>query len=120
MELRKLKSSDMFTMLNIINKIGVKEFKTCFESEAIQRSLSNKDVIYESIGLMVAFEIVGVILPNLIKCKEDIYQFLSDLSNTDVKILENMDFVEFTNVIVDFVKKDEFKDFFKVVSKLVK
>lgn len=40
-ELRKLCSKDMFPMFNIIRKIGVKEFKACFESEEVKKMIQS-------------------------------------------------------------------------------
>lgn len=39
-ELRELKSKDVFPMFKIIGKIGINEFKTCFENEAVKRMIS--------------------------------------------------------------------------------
>lgn len=120
MELRKLQSSDMFKMLNIINKIGVGEFKKCFENENVQKLLSGKKVSIESVGSVIAFEIVGIVIPNLLKCEDDIYNFLSELSGMKVENLKTLDMLTFTEIIVDFIQKEEFKGFIKVVSKLIK
>jgi hypothetical protein len=43
---------------------------------------------------------------------------LSQTSNLSVKQVETLDFPTFTEMVIDFVKKPEFRDFIKVVSKL--
>ena len=39
-ELRHLEADDVFPMFQIISKIGVKEFKSCFESPDVQKAIS--------------------------------------------------------------------------------
>ena len=65
-------------------------------------------------------ELAEVVLTNMNKCENEIYQLLSNVSNLSVKEVETLDAVIFLEMIIDFVKKDEFKDFFKVVSRLSK
>lgn len=131
-EFRKLSSQDVFPMFKIISKIGLNEFTSCFEKESIKSlvsSLSGKQEgdsesdseSYVSIaGISVALEIASVICGNLPKCENDIYQLLSQVSNLSIKEIKAMDFVVFTEMVIDFIKKEEFKDFIKVVSKLFK
>ena len=72
-----------------------------------------------SVGAEVALELASVILTNLPKCEADIYQMLSQTSNLsvdDIKAPGNA--VMFLEMVIDFIKKEEFRDFIKVVSKL--
>ena len=65
--------------------------------------------------LTVAYTLV--LLKTLPKCEKEIYQLLaqvSDLTEEEIK----SDMILFTEMVIDFVKKDEFKDFIKVVSRL--
>jgi hypothetical protein len=43
---------------------------------------------------------------------------LSNTSNLSVEQVEKLEFPIFTEMVIDFVKKPEFRDFIKVVSKL--
>lgn len=72
------------------------------------------------VGVSVVMEVVSIIMKNLPSCKNEIYTFLSGLSGMTVKEIGNLDMVTFTEMIVAVVQKQEFKDFFKVVSKLFK
>ena len=40
-ELRDLCSKDIFPMFKIISKIGVKEFKKCFESDEVKQMIAS-------------------------------------------------------------------------------
>lgn len=130
-ELRTLCAEDVFPMFKIISKIGIKEFKSCFESEDVKeaiKSATNKSETddgetqadLEVIGLGVALEIASVIMANIPQAKEDIYLFLAQVSGMSKDDIRNLPISTFTEMIIDVVKKEEFKDFFGVVSKLFK
>ena len=126
---RMLGAPDIFLMAKIINQIGVREFKACFESDGINSMIrqmmakeekdDNSNIV--SVGVGVAVEIASVILGNLPKCENDIYQMLSQTSNLTIdEIKAPGNAVMFIEMVVDFIKKEEFRDFIKVVSKLFK
>lgn len=128
--LRDLKSEDMFPMFKILSKIGFKEFKTCFDNDSIKALIadaktgdpdagrSKKDELVASVGISVMIDMAGIVLENIPKCKTEIYVFLSGLSGMTKEEIADLDMVVFAEMIVDVFKKDQFKDFFKVVSKL--
>jgi hypothetical protein len=127
---RTLSSPDVFPMFKIISKIGLNEFTTCFEKDGIKNFISNimgktednEDVEtnVEMLGISVALEVANVIFGNLPKCESDIYQLLSQTSNLSIDEIKGLDFATFTGMVIDFIKKEEFKDFIGVVSKLFK
>lgn len=123
-ELRDLTADDIFPMFQIISKIGIKEFKTCFESPEVKSVIANaasgEDVDANSVGMVVVFDVVGIIITNLPKAKDDIYHLLSQISGMNKNEIAAMPMVTFTQMIIDVIKKEEFKDFFQVVSKLFK
>ena len=127
-EFKQLKSSDMFIMFKIINKIGLNEIKNQLEPKTIEKLVDSfkgkgkakdKDSLMYSVGLSVSIEMVNVIIGNLPKCEDEIYTLLSRVSGKSKKEISELDMVTFTEYIVEFVKKDEFKDFTKVALKLV-
>ena len=131
-ELRELKSSDIFPMFKIMGKIGfkdlknkltpdkIKELKSMFKQDdgAEQTEVPDKDEQAMYIGFTVVFEAVEVIINNLPSCEQDIYTFLAGVSGMKVKEVANLPLVTFTEMLVELLKKEEFKDFFKVVSRL--
>lgn len=125
-ELRPLTADDMFPMFQIISKIGVREFKSCFESADVKAEIAamasgKKDKAdLTSVGMAVAFDLVIVIVANLASCKNDIYLLLAQLSGMTTKDIAGLPMVTFMEMIMDVIKKDEFKDFFQAVSKLFK
>lgn len=126
-ELRRLTADDVFPMFQIISKIGIKEFKACFESPEVMQMIKgaasgeqSKDDVTASVGMKVAFDLAGIIVSNLASCKNDIYQFLAQLSGMTVKEIGALPMMTFFEMIIDVIKKEEFKDFFQVVAKLLK
>lgn len=125
-ELRELKSSDIFPMFGILSKIGFTELKEMLTPENMEQftSMMNGDEHSEDMetifGMNVMFEIIQIIMKNIPSCESEIYKFLSGLSGMSEDEIKNLDMVTFTEMIVAVVQKQEFKDFFGVVSKLFK
>ena len=119
-ELRTLCADDVFPMFKIISKIGIKEFKSCFGSEDVKAVINGEQADLNAVGLAVAVDIAGVIMANVPNAKEDIYLFLSQISNLSKDDIKELPISTFAEMIIDVVKKEEFKDFFGVVSKLFK
>ena len=124
-EFRKLGGTDMFLMFKIIGKIGVKEFNACFENDGIKNMVGsmmgeNVDTPASITYISMCLEVADVIFKNLPKCENDIFQMLSQTSNLSIDEVKALGLAEFTEMVIDFIKKEEFKDFIKVVSKLFK
>lgn len=122
--LRGLTAEDVFPMLKIISGIGLKEFKGCLENEELRTAIRNMnaekgegaegaEIDITALGLMVAADVASIIFANLPKCKDDIYQLLSGLSGMSKKEIAALPMNVFLSMIIDVIKKEEFKDFFK-------
>lgn len=125
-ELRELTADDMFPMFQIISKIGIKEFKSCFDSENVRKLVADMssgesaDDMKTSVGLALAVDLASVILSNIGNCKDDIYLLLSQLSGMKTKDIAKLPMSVFVGMIIDVIKKKEFTDFFQDVVKLFK
>lgn len=125
-ELRELKAEDIFPMFKIVSKIGVKEFKGCFESDDVKKMAkaavsggANSDDL-NAIGLTIAVDLAGLLTANLPNCKDDIFGFLASLSGMTKDAIADLPMATFIEMIIDVIKKQEFKDFFQAVAKLFK
>lgn len=119
--LRALEAKDVFLMSKIIGAIGIKEFKSAFESDELKSMIGSAgDTDVMSVGISVFMDIAGIILNNLPKCEKDVYIFLGSLSGMDAKQIESLPMITFAEMVIDVIKKEEFKDFMTVVSKLFK
>lgn len=119
---RRLNSTDMFLLFRIVGKIGINEFTSCFDKDAVKQmvtkvtgdeSTTNPNAV---VGISVMLEIANVVIGNLPKCEAEIYQLLSNVSDLTVQQIKDLDFATFAKMVIEFIKKDEFKDFLKVVS----
>lgn len=120
-ELRSLTSDDIFPMFQIISKIGITEFKSCFESPDVKAAIAKSEgTDLNSVGLAVMLDIGGIVLANVPKAKDDIYLLLSQLSGLTKQEIGALPMATFAQMVIDVIRKDEFKDFFQVVSRLFK
>ena len=118
---RQLTSKDIFPMSKIISKIGIKEFKECFESDAVKALIKKGGKANaDAVGLAVMLDIGAIILSNLPKCEADIFNFLSSITGLEVKEIEQASMADFADMVITLVQKEEFKDFISVVSRLFK
>lgn len=120
---RKLEATDVFLMFKILGKIGINEFAECFEKESVQKmfgAMTGRGDLTQTMGVAVTLEIVNVVIGNLPKCENEIFQMLSNTSNLSADQVRKLDFPTFTAMVIDFVRKEEFKDFIKVVSESFK
>lgn len=127
---RKLGAPDVFLMFKIISDIGINEFTVVFGADGVINTLkqikekedqTDQDSAEMMAAASVAMEIVPIILGNIGKCEKKIYELLAKTSNLTVEeITADGNAVMFMEMVIDFLKKDEFPDFFKVVSKLFK
>ena len=125
---RALSSTDMFLMFTIIGKIGINEFVACLEGDSFKKLVKSftdgeekSDDLYMMGAFAGALEIANVIFRNLHKCEKEIYKLLEQTSNmTQAEITAEGNALLFAEMVVDFLKKDEFPGFIKVVSRLFK
>ncbi len=120
------KAPDIFTMANIIGKIGVNKFASLLKKEEIQtlakdvtkkKNISSDDISMIT-GIGVFTEIAQIILVGMPLCEEDIYKLLSNTSNLTIEEVKELDGVTFLEMIIDFFKRNT--DFIKAASKYVK
>lgn len=120
-ELRSLTSDDIFPMFQIISKIGIREFKSCFESPDVKAAIAKSEgTDLNSVGLAVMLDIGEIVLANVPKAKDDIYLLLSQLSGLTKQEIGALPMATFAQMVIDVIRKDEFKVFFQVVSRLFK
>lgn len=130
---RKLNSTDLFPMIKLITKIGIDELTEVFEGDTISRivesvtkkeenaadaeNVAGKEII---VGIGVALKLVNKIMEHIPLCENEIYTLLSRVSSMDVEQIKVLDLDVFMEMLLDFVMKDEFRDFFRVASKYIR
>jgi len=118
---RRLNSTDIFPVCNIISKIGIRDLKTCFEGQNFSAVTDTEDEnAMTSFGMGIAFDVAGVIFANMQKCENEIYKLLASVTDLTEEKLRNIPPADFLNIVIDFFKKEELQDFMKVASKFIK
>ena len=128
-EMRSLQASDIFSVVKILNGIGLNNVKEAINIEEINEirktmtednSEDNSEKVYSRVGVKVVMSIATVILENLPKVENDLYTFVGSVIGVKAKDVAKMGMGEFTDVLITIIQKEEFKDFFKRASKLIK
>lgn len=127
--LRPLKASDFFLVTRILSKIGVKEFKACFENEnikaAVMKLLAEKgegmtDADIASVGMIATLDVASIVLEHAEACEKDIYKLLSRLSDMSEAEIADLPMAVFGEMVIDVVKHEGFRDFFTAAIKRLK
>ena len=123
--MRNLQATDIFSGVKILNGIGLKNVKEAIDFEEINKirkgmTEENADVISSQVGLNVVISLATVIIENLPKVENDLYNFIGSVIDVKAKDVAKMDMGEFMDVLITIIQKEEFKDFFKRASKLFK
>lgn len=124
--LRKLNSTDLFPMIKIITKIGLDELTEVFEGDAIKQLIdrvSSKEDTVEGkeliVGVGVALKLVNKILEHVPHCEAEIYTLLSRVSGMEVEEIKNFDIDIFMEMLLEFIMREEFTNFFRVASQYI-
>lgn len=120
---RRLSTQDIFPMLRLLNKIGLKDLRDNDNVKNIillSTSTKGKKIDVNKLGMDVFLEIACLIVDNIPKCEVELYSLLSQTSDRTVDEIKAQDMAVTFEMIVDFIRKEEFGDFFKVVLKLFK
>ena len=124
-EMRNLQATDIFSVVKILNGIGLKNIKESIDFEEINKirqgmTEDNASAITSQVGVNVVMSIATVILENLPKVENDLYNFIGSVIDMKAKDVAKMDMGDFMDVLIAIIQKEEFKDFFKRASKLIK
>ena len=124
-EMRNLQATDIFSIVKILNGIGLKNIKEAINIKEINKirqgmTEDNASAITSQVGVNVVMSIATVILENLPKVENDLYNFIGSVIDMKAKDIAKMDMGDFMDVLIAIIQKEEFKDFFKRASKLIK
>ena len=111
--LRKFKDGDLFLILQILKKIGIKDCKEAF----LQVASGEKTV--RQIGILASFDLADILIGNLTKAEDEIYSLYSDISGIPVDEMKDMEFGTLPLMIYDSFSEVKNTSFFKVLSRLL-
>lgn len=111
--LRKLSDGDLMPLLQLLRKVGLKDFKEAF----IQETEGKEDV---TVGKMVVFDIADVLIGKIGgNMGEEIYKFWSELSGIPAEEIKQMEFGTLPLMVYDTFNEVRNTSFFKVLSRLL-
>ena len=111
--LRKFNDGDLFPILKILKKIGIKDCKEAF----VQVASGEKTL--KEIGILASFDLADILIGNLTKVEEEVYSLYSDMSGISVDEIRSMEFGTLPLMIMDSFNGVKNTSFFKVLSKLL-
>lgn len=125
MELRRLQATDLFAMVRLLNVIGFKELKTAIDFDEMAEARKNitdenRESVWADMGTKLVMSLIPFIIEKLAVAETEIYSFVGGIAGMKIKDVAKMDAVEFIDLITAIFQKEEFKDFFKRASKLIK
>lgn len=125
MELRNLQASDLFGMVRILKGIGLSRIKSAIDFDKIKEARKNMTEensaeITTQVGTEVILSVIEVIIENLPEVETEIYKFVGGVANMKPADVAKLDASDFVDLLLDIFKKEEFTDFFKRASKLIK
>ena len=115
--LRPLEAEDLFSVLEIINKIGVEDAKKSFLSINVAEMMKENegDERVAAVGMKVMLELATLLVQNLPLCKTEVCRFLASLSGMEEEKVIHMQLIPFAKMVMEVFQKDELKDFFQLV-----
>ena len=111
--LRKFKDGDLWPLLQILKKIGIKDCKEAF----MQVASGEKTV--KDIGILAAFDLADILIGNLTKVEAEVYSLYSEMSGIAADDIKSMEFGTLPLMIMDSFNEVKNTSFFKVLSKLL-
>ena len=124
-KLRNLQASDLFGMVRILKGIGLSKIKSAIDFDKIKEARKNMTEensaeITTQVGTEVILSVIEVIIENLPEVETEIYKFVGGVANMKPADVAKLDASAFIDLLLDIFKKEEFTDFFKRASKLIK
>lgn len=124
-ELRKLQATDLFSMVKIINKVGIDNIKNAINFDEINKTKEqlngeNSDKLVSELGVNVVMSVLTVLFERLPLIESELYHFVGSVANMKDKEVAKLELNDFMALLIAILKKDEFKDFFKQALALIK
>lgn len=141
--MRSLSGQDLFPMIKILSRVKAKdmilnlfkkreesrkelekkqkEFLEIANKEAMEKGEGESEVKTidedreKEIGMELFADVIETIMCNLNLAKEDINNLLANLCSVKVEEIQSLDMLQYTNLLMEFLGKEELKDFFNCI-----
>ena len=79
------------------------------------KRLQDGQDVAEAAGIQVMTEIADVVISHLAVCEKELLALLASVTGKTAEELRNLEISEFIELIIAFIRKEEFMDFFRAV-----
>ena len=119
-EFRKLTAGDIIPMVRIVKKIGLQKIIGVLQPEMskfVKKDDESMDEFVNSVGQSLVGDLIDIVLDNLETIEADLFKLLGDVSELGVDGVRELPLDVFGDMLVEFIGKEEFPDFFTAVSR---
>lgn len=133
MEMRKLSSTDLFAVLNIMAKIGIKDLiKEVYKQRVEYAKKANKlkeqddqeqvkdENEINMAGAEVMAQITELVLLNIGRAQNEINTLIANLCSASRKEIEKLPMDEYVGLLMDFLSQPEFRASLNVIMSSLK
>lgn len=127
---RSLEIEDAFLILDIVDALGIEEFKECFTNKDVVKQVKNLNKVDENdennesgtlkVGYEVALKCVTKVIKNIKRCKNEIYTLIAALTEREIKDVAKLSLWKVSGCLLKLTQDEEFRDFLEVASSLRK
>lgn len=111
MEIRKLKTRDIFKLSKIVKKIGlgevIKNKKDQFKQDQKNISEEQKNIQNENFGI----ELIMYVVENIYLAENELIELIAELGNCKIEEVEELSIKEIKDIVIKIVKTEDFKSF---------
>lgn len=111
--LKPLAAQHLFLLARVIAALDVKRLAGIITSKVDVSESDDREELAKKVGYETILEIVGVALENLPACQNDLFKFLSAVSNLSEREVGELPPADFVDMIHDVIVMPSFGDFFK-------
>lgn len=111
--MRKLKTSDLFSMSRILKKMNIKDEIKGLAKDITGATPEEKKKAEQSMEIDLAM----LFVENIGSAEKEIYKFFADLTGKTAADIENMDLNDFINLVKELFNQDGFASFLSTASK---
>lgn len=111
--MRKLKTSDLFSISRILKKMNIKDEIKGLAKDITGATPEEKEKAQQSMEIDLAM----LFVENIGSAEKEIYKFFADLTGKSTTDIENMDLNNFINLVKELFNQEGFASFLSTASK---
>jgi len=111
--MRKLKTSDLFSLSRILKKMNIKDEIKVLAKDITGATSEEKKKAEQDMEI----ELAMLFVENIGAAEKEIYKFFADLTGKTAADIENMDLNDFMNLVQELFNQEGFESFLSTASK---